>query len=135
MVFLLPFTCISQAKIDCEKYFMKAEVDDAIYDSFEDPPIPINGYKIFYMNIRNKTSESVKKGKVFIQFVVDTLGDVHCARVVKSEVKELDSKAIAFIEKERFKPARQEGKKIISTIILPIPFGAGPTEKRKKCKR
>lgn len=62
-------------------------------------------------------------GKIFVEFLVDTLGQVKCPSVVKSDNVLLDSQAIFIIERTKFEPAEQSGKKLLSLTVFPIFFG------------
>lgn len=127
---LLSLEGLSQS-IDCRKYFEKNS-DGTIYDSFEDPPTPRQGYEEFYRKIDQAIRTVDITGKVFVRFIVDTVGGVHCAEVVKTENELLNAQAIALIEETAFIPAEQQGKKVVSTLILPITLGK---PQKKKVRR
>jgi TonB family protein len=111
-------------KVDCAKFYQR--------DSFEIPDIPELpirpkvGFEEFFRLISKKTDTSSIKGKVWIQFVVDKSGGLQCLRIVKSDSKLLDNWAIALIEESEFLPAEQRGRKLVSTIVLPVIFGQEP---------
>src|SRR5699024_2788251 len=117
----------------CEQIFNNEEWE--IISSPESPAFPYGSFETFYEKVEEEAQGIKEKGKVFVRFVVDTLGNVHCAQVLKSDNELLNSKAVGLIERTKVFPAVQRGKKVVSTMILPITFGAEPPSKnRKKCK-
>lgn len=120
--------------IDCEKY-LKEESDGTIYDSFENPPVPKQGYETFYKEIDQKLQIVPDTGRVFVQFVVDTLGDIYCLSVVKSNDKKLNERAIALVKGTKFIPAEQRGEKVVSTMVLPVTFGKPSKKKARRGQR
>jgi hypothetical protein len=93
---------------------------------------PKRGFEAFYKSIREKTDTSSIKGKVYVQFLVDTIGMVQCARVVKTDNALLNGWAIALIEETEFIPAEHRGKKLISTMTLPITFAQAISDRKFK---
>jgi TonB family protein len=135
------FTIYAQA-IDCEDYFKNFDSDEptVLVHVFESQPTPLGGFESFYKSVKEHTDISVVKGKVFVQFVIDTTGQVQCAKVLKTEYEVLNDQAIALIEETKFIPAEQRGKKVVSTMVLPITFGSKPPkekqqkDKKRRCK-
>jgi protein TonB len=70
--------------------------------------------------------ESAKKdslqGKVFVEAMVDTKGNVSAARVTKGVRKDLDDAALACIRQWEFKPALKDKKPVSCTIVVPFQF-------------
>jgi len=113
-------TCKSQS-IDCGTIF-KDSIDEVI-GTPEVAPLPIGGLQMFYEGIRSETLNSRASGKVFVQFVVDTLGDVKCARILKSDNELLNDLAISLIKQTKFLPAMNRRRRIPAQMVLPITFG------------
>ncbi|MEM6737043.1 MAG: energy transducer TonB [Bacteroidota bacterium] len=55
---------------------------------------------------------------MFVRYVVDTLGNVHCARVIKSDNEQLNVKVIEIIKGAKFTPAINRSKKVIALMVL-----------------
>ncbi|MCC5929445.1 MAG: TonB family protein [Cyclobacteriaceae bacterium] len=127
------FTVYTQA-IDCEDYFKNFDSDESteLVHVFESQPTPVGGLESFYKSVKEHSDISVVKGKVFVQFVIDTTGQVHCAKVLKTDYEVLNDQAIALIEETKFIPAEQRGKKVVSTMVLPITFGLEPPKEKKQ---
>ena len=68
-----------------------------------------------------------EKGKVFIQFTVDTLGRAGEFKIVKGYNELADSIALQVIKDLDFpfNPARQRGRAVKSRMIFPITFDPG----------
>lgn len=115
--------------IDCDQLFNEDKQE--IIGVPEKIARPCGSFEVFYEKIKGEINDTKETGKVFIRFVVDTLGNVHCSKVVKSDNEHLNAKALEIIEKTKFTPAMNRGKKIIAPMVLPITFGE-PTEEKKK---
>lgn len=139
------FTChiitsfdVKAQDIGCEDYFKNfdsGEPTELLHIYYEQPSEPKGGYANFYELVKEKTHKSSEKGKVFIQFVIDSTGQVQCARVVKTDNELLNDQAIALIEGTEFIPAEQRGKKVVSSMVLPIIFGPEPPKEKKKKRK
>lgn len=70
--------------------------------------------------------EAVKdsvQGKVFVQFLIDSLGYVGEVKVVRSVREDLDAEAVRVVKMmPRFSPAREFGKAVSSKFTLPVTF-------------
>lgn len=116
--------------IDCNQMY-----SDEILEIPEIPEYsiqPRDGLESFYKSLKEKTDTSAIKGKVYVQFVVDTTGQVQCAKVVKTDNEQLNYQAIALIEETEFTPAEHRGKKVVSAMVLPITFGPEPPKEKKR---
>lgn len=90
--------------------------------------IPAGGNEKFYEAIMNEIRLPKKQcfsGKVYIQFTVDTLGNMKNIEVVKGLHKDADAEAVRVLNKIDFKftPAALRGKKMESRMIVPVSFG------------
>lgn len=95
-------------KINRETFFNDSE--EELIGIPEKLPVPIGGPEAFYESIEEKSPTTIN-GKVYVGFVVDTVGRAQCATVVKTDSEPLNDLAIALIEETRFAPAGQRGKK------------------------
>ncbi|WP_375563302.1 energy transducer TonB [Bernardetia sp. OM2101] len=92
------------------------------------------GMDYFYEIINNQMrfSETMKEGRVFIQFVVEKTGQVTDMKVVKGLSEENDKEALRIMnlinEYYMWKPAEQRGEKVKVRMNIPIVF------KREKVK-
>ncbi len=99
----------------------------------ENQAYPIGGFDQFYEAIHSKLKwpdTLTIKGKVFVQFVVDTTGFMGEFEVVKTFDIAAEAAAIKALKETKYKfiPATQKGKTIRSRLIIPIIFN---TESRK----
>ena len=130
-LFLILKFCISsqaQQKLNCDSIFHEKE---NIFIFYEEIVTPEGGFYQFYDHLGKKFSSFRDQGKIYVEFIVDTLGSVHCSRVVKSDNEGLNTEALEIIEQTKFSPAKQRGKKIIVPMVLPIYFGEPPKQKKK----
>lgn len=102
----------------------------------EEQPVPKNGYKAFYRKLSEELKypgQLAEGGKVFIQFTVDTIGNVVDAEVIKGLNDIADKEALrAFVAvDEKFEPGNQRGKVVRAKMILPVTFDSGEVERKK----
>lgn len=87
-------------------------------------PEPIGGLKAIMKNV--KYPEEAKKagiqGKVIVIALVDTEGEVITTKIGKSDNDSLNDAAINAVEKTKFTPAEDKGKKVKAEIAIPIMF-------------
>ena len=93
----------------------------------EEQPVPKNGYEAFYRKLSEELKypgQFAEGGKVFIQFTVNTIGNVVDAEVIKGLNDVADQEALrAFVAvDEKFEPGNQRGKAINVRMVLPITF-------------
>jgi len=129
-ILILFFQEVNSQVVDCDQLFNEDEFE--IIGTPEVMAIPYGSLELFYEKIKDEVNDTCDRGKVFVRFAVDTLGNVHCAKVVKSDNELLNTKALEIIESTKFTPAMNRGKKIISSMVLPITFGEPPKEKKWK---
>jgi len=64
------------------------------------------------------------KGQVILKFIINPKGTIETVEIIKSLHPVLDQEAIRVIKKSpKWKPAKQNGKKVQTTITQPINFG------------
>ncbi len=130
IVLTLFFQEVTSQVVDCDQLFNEDEWE--ITGTPEVMAIPYGGLELFYEKLKNEVNDTDERGKIFVRFAVDTLGGIHCAKVVKSDNELLNMKALEIIERTKFTPAMNRGKKIISPMVLPITFGEPPKKKKEK---
>ncbi|WP_338770060.1 energy transducer TonB [Bernardetia sp. ABR2-2B] len=78
------------------------------------------------VNNQMRFSETMKEGRVFIQFVVEKTGKVSEIKVIKGLSEENDKEALRIMtlisENYSWKPAEQRGKKVKVRMSIPIFF-------------
>lgn len=100
------------------------EEEPEIFMIVEDMPDLIGGLgalqkKIKYPEIAKKAGV---EGRVFVQFVVDTNGNVVDPVVVRGIGAGCDEEAVRAVSQAKFKPGRQRGKAVPVKMSLPITF-------------
>lgn len=100
------------------------EEEPEIFMIVEDMPELIGGLgaiqkKIKYPEIAKKAGV---EGRVFVQFVVDTNGNVVDPVVVRGIGAGCDEEAVRAVAGAKFKPGRQRGKAVPVKMSLPITF-------------
>ncbi|MGB3781234.1 MAG: energy transducer TonB [Tunicatimonas sp.] len=90
-------------------------------------PEPESGYEAFMNKIKEELTLPdglTQEGKTFIEFVVDSSGNVTNAKILKGFSGSADKEALrAFTSvKERFKPGIQRGKPVNVKVVLPVMF-------------
>ena len=112
-----------------------SEQDQIFSGEIEDPPVPINGYGDFYKKIGQAIifpDSLTEKGKVFIEFTVDTLGNIIEPRILKGYNELADKEALRAFSSvdQKLEPGRQRGKKVRHKMAVPITFD--PESNKKK---
>ncbi len=97
-----------------------------IYDMPEYPG-GLNAMKSFLIENIIYPSDSVT-GKVWVSFMVDTLGRTQDIKIKKSLSSLADAEVIRVIQLMRFIPAHDNGKPINSRLSLPVSFSLGKEE-------
>jgi TonB family protein len=111
--------------------------EDVFFGIIEEHPVPESGYEGFM----NKIAAEIKfpqgltqKGKVYIQFTVDTTGKIQDIEIIKGLHELADKEALRAIATvdERFKPGRQRGRLVRTRMTIPITFDPEMGKKKKK---
>jgi protein TonB len=107
---------------------IEAPKEDMIYTITEQNAVFEGGWKYFFEIGSNQIrfSETMKEGRVFIEFVVDTTGKMTNFKVRKNLSEENDKEALRVVnlinEYYTWKPAEQRGKKVKVKMCFPIVF-------------
>lgn len=81
-------------------------------------------YEYLGENLEYPRSARNLKGEVLLKFIISPKGIIETVEVIKSLHPSLDKEAIRVIKKSpRWKPARQNGKQVQTTMTMPIVFG------------
>jgi len=86
---------------------------------YDKAPQLIGSHDVLYLD----TTDSLKAGKIYVEFIIDAQGKVQCARVISSQKKELNDRATRLVEVLNYLPAEQRGIHFMSTMVLPVTFG------------
>lgn len=102
--------------------------EEQIFCIVEQSAIFEGGMDNFYDIVTNQMrfSETMKEGRIFIQFVVDTTGQLSEMKLVKGLAEENDKEGLRIMslinEYYTWKPAEQRGKKVKVKMCIPIVF-------------
>lgn len=119
--------------VEAKKAESKAEKDGPVFVIVEDMPQYPGGQPALARYIDDKKKEIVQKakaegktlkGKVYVNFVVQTDGSVGQVKITKaSGSKYLDEKAIEIVKgMEKWSPGKQRGKPVRVSFVVPIEF-------------
>ncbi|QSE98549.1 energy transducer TonB [Fulvivirga lutea] len=114
-------------------------IDSLIQTEFEDNDIPflgiivetqaepIGGYPKFFEAISKAVkypAELKEKGRVFIQFTVDTLGQMDEFKIVRGYNELADQATLNALKNLNFpfSPAEQRGKPVRTRLVIPVTF-------------
>ena len=122
--------------------YRKSKVRDGIYDVTDEYPVPPGGMEELYMHIGKNmlyptdARENGIQGRVFVEFVVDELGNITNIRVVKGIGHGCDEEAARVLQGlNGWTPGQVDGKSVSTRMILPITFKLseedGSGEKKK----
>lgn len=130
IILVLFFQEVNSQIIDCDQVFNNDEWE--IIGTPEILAIPYGNFEVFNEKLKKETRKVKEEGKVFVRFVVDTLGNVYCAKAIKSDNELLNIRAIEIVEGVKFSPAMNRGQKVIAPMVLPITFGEQPKKEGMK---
>ncbi|UII32304.1 energy transducer TonB [Fulvivirga ulvae] len=94
----------------------------------ETMPLPEGGHEKFYEAIASEIRYPKRlhmEDKVYVQFMIDTLGNMTNGELVKGLHEVADAEALRVLKAINYKfiPATQSGVKVQSRMIVPISFG------------
>ncbi|HYF66656.1 MAG TPA: energy transducer TonB [Ohtaekwangia sp.] len=119
----------------CEK--METENEEEVFFGMivETQAEPLGGYKKFFEAIASKMNYPTglkEKGKSFVEFTIDSLGQMKDVRLIKGFNKLADKEAVRVLSTLNypFKPGRQRGKFVKTRLVIPIKFDPESDEKR-----
>lgn len=129
---LLVFACNDQ-ETEVIEYYKSTQVGDlTVYDEVEEMPQYPGGDQELRMFIANniKYPESAKakgiQGRVFVQFVVDKMGQVGNVTVKRGVNELLDNEAIRVVSAlPNWKPGKLSGNAVNVQFTIPINFALG----------
>ncbi|MDW3210142.1 MAG: energy transducer TonB [Reichenbachiella sp.] len=108
---------------------IEEEKAEEIFMIVEDKPEPKGGVKAFYQyvaeNVRypNKAREDKIQGRVFVQFVVNSKGQISDVVTVKGIGGGCDEEAVRIVSAAPdWNPGKQRGKPVSVRMVLPITF-------------
>ena len=114
----------------------KEEEDVFIGTIVEVMPEPVGGNEKFLESIRSKLIYPVglaEKGRTFIQFLIDSTGQMKDVTIMKGFNELADKEALRVMSSLNypFIPARQGGKPVSIRFVIPVIFDPGIKAKRK----
>ncbi len=124
--------------LDTSGNFQKIQAqqgDGEIFQIVENPAVPEGGYQAFYDRLSSRLiypNEALKagvEGKVYVQFIINQIGELTEAQVVKGIGYGCDEAALAAVNSgDLWSPPTQSGKPVKQRIILPITFSLGDND-------
>lgn len=94
----------------------------------EKMPMPVGGFEAFYKQLGksiqypSRAKQQNTQGKVFVEFVVNPLGEPVNVKVVKGIGSGCDEEAIRVVRHSRWEPGKQRGKPVHVKMTLPVHF-------------
>ena len=119
----------------CEKIETENEEEVFLGIIVETQAEPIGGYKIFFDAITSKMNYPTglkEKGKSFVEFTIDSIGQMKDVRLIKGFNELADKEAVRVLSTLNypFNPGRQRGKPVKTRLVIPITFDPKKGEKR-----
>jgi TonB family protein len=114
----------------------KPVADDMILGIIiETTPEPVGGHQKFLTAINSNLKYPrglTTKGKVFVEFTVDTAGRMKDIKLVKGFHEAADKEAVRMMTSLHypFKPGQQDGKPVETKMVMPIIFDPEKKDKR-----
>jgi periplasmic protein TonB len=107
--------------MNCDSIIFKEDIRTVYYDKMPE----LNGgldslqSRLIYPP---KAKENKIEGKVYVIVVIDTIGNQHCARVIKGLGYGCDEEALRLIQTSKFLPGINKGKPYIMPVSIPVVF-------------
>jgi hypothetical protein len=119
----------------CEKIETENEEEVFLGIIVETQAEPIGGYKKFFEAITSKMNYPTglkEKGKSFVEFTIDSVGQMKDVRLIKGFNELADKEAVRVLSTLNypFNPGRQSGKPVKTRLVIPITFDPKNSEKR-----
>jgi len=110
-----------------EKIKTEEEQDVFLGTIVETPAEPIGGYTEFIKAVTNKINYPTGltvKGKSFVEVTIDTAGQIKDVKLARGFNEAADREAVRVLSTLNypFKPGRQQGKPVKTTMVIPIMF-------------
>ena len=99
--------------IDCSKL---RETDIAVSKL----PEPLKSFAEVQNDFLKKIDTAIFNSTIYIKVYIDTLGNVHCSRILKGCNNKLDTIAMDYVKGIKFQPAMIRDKKINIFIAFPL---------------
>lgn len=99
-----------------------------IFTVVEIMPIPVGGYKSFYAQLSKaikyprQAQRNNTQGKVFVEFIIDQLGNVTDLKIAKGIGNGCDEEAMRVLSQTHWQPGKQRGKPVNVRMTLPFTF-------------
>jgi len=105
---------------------LREEACDQLLVVVEEQPQLIGGMEALQTQVRYPDGARAAgvEGRVFVQFIVDTQGDVLSPVVTRGVRADLDAEAVRVVKAAQFMPGRQRGEAVCVQMSLPITFRA-----------
>ncbi|MFM7852870.1 MAG: energy transducer TonB [Flammeovirgaceae bacterium] len=104
------------------------ELDTSVVVFPERNAEPLGGYKSFYESIAKEIKYPMQakrtgtEGKVFVQFVIDQMGQSTDFKVLRRIGAGCDEEAVRVLAKTRWEPAKQRGRPVRVRMTMPVIF-------------
>jgi protein TonB len=102
---------------------LSADVSDLLEG--EQPPVPIGGYEALAANIEypDMAYKAGMEGKILVKVWINEDGQVTSTEVLEGSSKTgMVEAACEGLKRTRFEPARQHGRPMATSILIPIVF-------------
>jgi len=105
---------------------LREEACDQLLVVVEEQPQLIGGMEALRAQVRYPDGAQTAgvEGRVFVQFIVDTRGQVLSPVVTRGVRADLDAEAVRVVKAAQFTPGRQRGEAVCVQMALPITFRA-----------
>ena len=138
-IIIFAFITILPATVFCQRDTIKqTESELIIFDGHPIPEYP-GGFEALLKFVKSRAVLPKEfdtcniAEKVFIKFIVDTVGSIINPKVLRGINPRLDSVALNIVTSmPKWIPATQNGKPVTSEFMLPIKFSFEKKEKKKK---
>ena len=127
---LLPLFFILIATVQLSAQDSKSKYGNLdVYDIVEEPAAFPGGMQAFYKYIKSNLKYPMDaiddqiQGKVFVEFLIDEMGNTALPSVAKSLSASCDKEAIRLMNScPKWNPGKQGGKTVIVRMVIPIDF-------------
>ncbi len=119
--FLLPWAVFSQIEAP-----VFTEIATEVEPQFPGGQMALQKWLVANIKYPQEALDSGEEGRVYVQFIIDTTGNVTSPKIIRGVSETIDKEALRVISiMPRWTPGESKGKKINVTYNVPVRFTLG----------
>ena len=104
-------------QVNCDSLLSILNRKGVLIDKYPSLLKPLNGIENEFLSI---IKPNRLENSIYVIIIIDTLGDVCCAKILKGTNTEMDTVALKYATTLKFSPAEYRGKKKSLPVVIPL---------------